>query len=103
MGVLRRERISFLPVIGNLNLFLHHFMFNIVSFNDLLSDDLLTWLNNHLLLVAFGNEHFLLNNMTYLFWLIIRFELFVDHGYNNTKNAADNKSYDNTAISSSSS
>jgi len=42
-----------------------------VFFSNLMGDDLLTWLDDFFLFVAFGNEDFLLNNVTLILLLLL--------------------------------
>jgi hypothetical protein len=62
---------------------MNHFML----FSNLMGNNLLTSLNHYLLFIAWINEHFLLNNMTFFnfFLFISRLE---NDGNNNNDNAA---------------
>ena len=98
VGILSWKRIAFLPVIRDLNLCFHFDNLIFSGLNNLLSDDLLTWLRKHLLFIAFLNEDFFLDDLFNFFTFVLPDKLEEDE----TKNTAEAASNDGTNSSSTS-
>lgn len=73
-------------------------MNDLVFFSDLMGDDLLTRLDDFLLLVAFSNEDFLLDNMTLVLLLLLAHDL-PDNGHDAAANTESNNRSDYPSIS----